>query len=63
MKGRGLLVDAAERANAHEVLLEAMWEPGRMTEMTDNACLFCDEVDMWATIGVATAWVPLRGPQ
>lgn len=44
--------------NVHEVLLEAMWEQERMTEMTDNACLFCDEVDMWATIGVVTAWAP-----
>lgn len=44
--------------NVHEVPLEATWEPERMTETTDNACSFCDEVDMWATIGVVTAWAP-----
>jgi hypothetical protein len=59
----GPLFDVVEASNGHEIRPGATWEPERMTMMSDNACLFCDEVDMWATIGVATGWAPQWHPE
>ena len=59
----GLLGDAVETMNGHEILPEAALELEQMIEMWDNVCWFCGEVDMWATIGVAMGWAPQWAPQ
>jgi hypothetical protein len=59
----GPQVDGAVALNGHGIRPEATWELEQRTKMSDNACLFCDEVDMWATIGVAMGWAPQWRPQ
>lgn len=55
----GPQVDEAETlSSGHEALPEATLELERKIVMSDNACSFCDEADMWGTTGVAMGWVP-----